>query len=248
MIGWGCAVWGSGWYYPPYTYYGGTVHYGPHFPTYGYSARYNPWTGTYRPERRRVWTVRWGGGERPIQPAHRNLLREEPRRGDRMARAVSGKPRTRAPVLTVRPGRAPTSTAAGDRRRSSAVTTGRRPTASPIVRRATPLASHAPTTVRRSAAATPGKAVDSSPLGEGGNVYAGRDGNVYRRDGDTWQKHENGEWGNVGNRPQGQGTDRAATGDRASQAGAVTRPVDPATYGQLERDRSSRASWCGTHA
>ena len=23
MVGWGCAVWGSGWYYPPYAYYGG---------------------------------------------------------------------------------------------------------------------------------------------------------------------------------------------------------------------------------
>ncbi len=30
MIGWGCAVWGSGWYYPPY--YGGGIYY-PYFPT-----------------------------------------------------------------------------------------------------------------------------------------------------------------------------------------------------------------------
>jgi hypothetical protein len=44
MVGWGCAVWGSGWYYPPY-YYGGIYY--PYFPTYGYSAWYNPWNGTY---------------------------------------------------------------------------------------------------------------------------------------------------------------------------------------------------------
>ena len=48
MIAWGCTVWGSGWYYPPYYGYGGFYpYYYPHFPTYGYSAWYNPWTGAY---------------------------------------------------------------------------------------------------------------------------------------------------------------------------------------------------------
>ena len=74
MVAWGCAVWGTGWYYPPYVWYGGyyPVYY-PYYPTYGYapgttrgpgtygrgavaygpyggagaSARYNPRTGTY---------------------------------------------------------------------------------------------------------------------------------------------------------------------------------------------------------
>ena len=48
MIGFGCAVWGSGYYYPPYVYYGARypVYYG-HYPTYGYGASYNPWTGAY---------------------------------------------------------------------------------------------------------------------------------------------------------------------------------------------------------
>ena len=48
MIGWGCAVWGTGWYYPPYGYYGGfyPAYYGyPH--TYGMGAWYNPYTGAY---------------------------------------------------------------------------------------------------------------------------------------------------------------------------------------------------------
>ncbi len=46
MIGWGCAVWGSGWYYPPYYggFYGGYYGY-PH--TYGMGAWYNPHTGAY---------------------------------------------------------------------------------------------------------------------------------------------------------------------------------------------------------
>ena len=48
MVAWGCTVWGSGWYYPPYWGYGGYYpYYYGHFPTYGYSAWYNPWTGAY---------------------------------------------------------------------------------------------------------------------------------------------------------------------------------------------------------
>ena len=48
MVAWGCTVWGSGWYYPPYYGYGGFYpYYYPHFPTYGYSAWYNPRTGAY---------------------------------------------------------------------------------------------------------------------------------------------------------------------------------------------------------
>ena len=44
MIGWGCAVWGSGWYYPPYYGYGAYYPYGH---TYGMGAWYNPYTGAY---------------------------------------------------------------------------------------------------------------------------------------------------------------------------------------------------------
>ena len=49
MVAWGCAVWGSGWYYPPYYggFYGGYPYYRPYYPTYGYGASYNPWTGAY---------------------------------------------------------------------------------------------------------------------------------------------------------------------------------------------------------
>ena len=48
MVAWGCAVWGTGYYYPPYVGYGGLYPgYYPYYPTYGYSAWYNPWTGSY---------------------------------------------------------------------------------------------------------------------------------------------------------------------------------------------------------
>src|SRR5262249_8241767 len=44
MIAWGAAVWGTGWYYPPYWRGGGFWGYPP---TYGMGAWYNPHTGTY---------------------------------------------------------------------------------------------------------------------------------------------------------------------------------------------------------
>ncbi len=48
MVAWGCTVWGTGYYYPPYYGYGAYYpYYYGHFPTYGYSAWYNPWTGAY---------------------------------------------------------------------------------------------------------------------------------------------------------------------------------------------------------
>ena len=48
MVAYGCTMWGTGYYYPPYWGYGGYYpYYYGHFPTYGYSAWYNPWTGAY---------------------------------------------------------------------------------------------------------------------------------------------------------------------------------------------------------
>ena len=48
MVAYGCAVWGTGYYYPPYYgFYGGYPYYYPFYPTYGYGAYYNPWTGAY---------------------------------------------------------------------------------------------------------------------------------------------------------------------------------------------------------
>ena len=93
-------------------------------------------------------------------------------------------------------------------------------------------------------------------------MYAGRDGNVYKKSGDSWQKYDgSGNWSNV-DRPEtgvGGGTaatqarDRAATGggatagtrptttDRPGQAGAGTSTMDRGTVDQLNRDARARA-------
>ena len=99
MVAWGCAVWGTGYYYPPYVYPGIYPVYYPHYPTYGYAAAYNPWTGAYtrgavaygpyggagrggalQPDDRRVLarrgglrSVRRGRRGASLQPAHRRL-------------------------------------------------------------------------------------------------------------------------------------------------------------------------------
>jgi hypothetical protein len=74
-------------------------------------------------------------------------------------------------------------------------------------------------------------------VGEGGDVYAGRDGNVYRREDGNWQKHENGSWNNVDTPQRTQSSTTRSTTTRAP----TTRSVDSSTYGQLQRDSSTRA-------
>jgi hypothetical protein len=97
---------------------------------------------------------------------------------------------------------------------------------------------------------------------KGDNVYAGRDGNAYRRDANgNWSKWENGSWnqaqrpdktardsmlsesGRQRERQQGNfGRDGAtgdrATGDRAGDRG--NRPADRSTYNNLNRDAAAR--------
>jgi hypothetical protein len=66
----------------------------------------------------------------------------------------------------------------------------------------------------------------------GDSVFAGRDGNVYRKQGDSWQKYDNGSWS---------GLDRSAVGTTGrDQDRGSTRP-DSTTVGQLDRDWSSRS-------
>ena len=131
MIAWGCAVWGTGYYHPPYWGWGGgypvllpalsrptatapaynpwtggygrgAVAYGPYGGA-GVGARYNPRTGTYARGAAAYGPVRRARRGAGLQPAHRHLR----------ARRARGR----------------TSTAAGDRPACSAATTGRRPRA-----------------------------------------------------------------------------------------------------------------------
>jgi hypothetical protein len=238
MIGWGCAVWGSGWYYPPYYgWYGGYPYYYPYFPTYGYSAFYNPWTGAYG---RSMWAYGPYGGAgvgARYNPRTGTYARGAAVYGPGGSRAVAGayNPRTGTYAAT-RQGSNPysswgsTGVVRGDdwaktnrytnRRTDTTTRTIRTDDGSAIMRRG-----------------------ESGGLGvtDGGNIYAGKDGNVYRRQDGTWQKYDNGNWSDTDRQPGPRPTpsDRPA-GDRGT--GSTDRPttMDRSTMDQLNRDSAAR--------
>ena len=227
MIAWGCAVWGTGWYYPPYVLYAGyyPVYY-PFAATYGYSAWYNPWSGTYA--RTAAAYGPYGGVGAPAlyNPYTGTYARGAMAWGPYGATgaAEAYNPRTGTYARTrqeagvygswgstyvqrgddwAQTGRV-TSNVTGNTARvtrtdDGAMLSGRGPNGSGFV-----------------------------AAGEEG-IYAGRDGNVYKRaDGGGWQKYENGQWGAV-QRPERNGAN-----------GAPADRVDRSTVGQLEHDRSAR--------
>ena len=131
MVAWGCAVWGTGWYHPPYWGWGGYYpYYYPHYPSYGYGAWYNPWNGAYG--RTAVAYGPYGGAgvQRTVQPDNRHVL---PWRGGVGALRRQGRRPGLQPEnghLRADPAGVERATAAGVRPPFSAVTSGRRRPAS----------------------------------------------------------------------------------------------------------------------
>jgi hypothetical protein len=230
MVAWGCAVWGSGYYYPPYFWGGGAypVYY-PRYPSYGYGARYNPWTGAYT--RGGVAYGPYGGAGYAARynPTTGNYSRAAAAYGPGGARgaAEAWNPRTGTSAQT-RQGR---NVYGGWG--STAVTRGDQWAAtSRYTSRATGATTRATTGSGGGANLTHSGALGRSTVGVtgSGNVYAGRDGNVYRNDGGSWQKYGNGGWSSL-DRPVG------TSGQLGSQYGAG---LSSATRDQLSHDRSAR--------
>ena len=226
MIAWGCAVWGTGWYYPPYVWYGGPYPiYYPFYPTYGYSAWYNPWTASYG--RGAVAYGPYGGvgAAARYNPSTGTYARGAMAWGPYGATgaAEAYNPRTGTYAATrqgagVYGNWGSTYVQRGD----DWAQTGR----------VTNNVTGNTTRVTRTdeGAMVSGRGPGGSGFVAGGEdgIYAGHDGNVYRRaEGGGWQKYENGDWGSTQtpDRPNGTPPDR----------------IDRGTLGQLERDRSARA-------
>ena len=190
MVAWGCVVWGSGYYYPPYWGYGmGYPYYYPHYPSYGFGASYNPWTGAYT-----RGAVAYGpyGGAGVAQ-------RYNPRTGTYSRGAVAygpGGARGAASAYNPRTG-----TSAATRQGSNVYGSW----GSTAVQRGDQWASTSRYTNRSTGATTRvtegsggGEAITRNGQGIGnnsgvartgsGDVYAGKDGNVYRKQGDSWQQ------------------------------------------------------------
>jgi hypothetical protein len=202
----GCVVFGTGWYHPPYVYWGPYYPIYYHHPySYGMAAWYNPYTGTYGRGVRYYGPYGGAGYGAAYNPHTGTYARGAAAWGPGGAHgwAEAYNPRTGAHGRTVQGGNA----------YSRWGTTA--------VRRGDDWA-------RTARYRGPEGGFAGYRTSEGGsgfvargenNLYAGKDGNVYRRDKDGWTKYDNGQWDSV-DRPEGQGRDRASTdrspGDRPS--------------------------------
>jgi hypothetical protein len=252
MVAWGCAVWGTGWYYPPYYGYGGfyPIYY-PRYPTYGYSAWYNPWTGAYGRGAFAYGPYGGAGITARYNPATGTYSRAAAAYGPYGARAAGSayNPRT-GTFATTRQG----SNVYGSWGQTGVTRGDQWATTSRVTNNVTG------NTTRVTQGSQGGTAISRTGPGGGGfvgqtgggDVYAGRDGNVYRNTGGGWQKYENGNWNNVQATPEQrqQIQDRATQAqDRASQiqdrqtqnqSRPNTTGLDSNTASQLNRDRSVR--------
>ena len=251
MVAWGCAVWGSGYYYPPYYggFYGGYPMYRGYYPSYGYRASYNPWTGAY--SRGAVAYGPYGGAGVGA--------RYNPRTGNYSRGAAAYGPYGSAGAARSYNPRTGTY---GQTRQASNVygswgsTQVQRGDQWASTNRATNRATG--TTTRTTRTSEGGAAITRNTPGPGGggvartgsgDVYAGRDGNVYRNQGGSWQKYENGGWGNVGSASPRSGTGTAAAGsnagaaarDRAGSGAGASTYSGGGTVDQLNRDRGARS-------
>ena len=243
MIAWGCAVWGTGYYYPPYWGMGGFYpYYYPRYPTYGYGASYNPWTGAYR--RGAVAYGPYGGAgvSSRYNPRTGTYSRGAAAWGPYGARGYGEayNPRTGAYGQT-RQG----SNVYGSWGTSAVQRGDQWATTSRYTNRMTGDTTRVTRGSEGGAAVTRrGPGADSGVVRTGsGDVYAGRDGNVYRNQGGSWQKYDNGGWGNV-DTPQPTGQAASQARDRAASAqssSASTRSMDSATREQLNRDSAARS-------
>jgi hypothetical protein len=225
MVAWGCAVWGTGYYYPPYIGYGGFYPaYYPYYRTYGASAWYNPYTGAYG---HRVSAYGPYGGVTAgarYNPRTGTYSRGAMAYGPYGARGAGSayNPRTGA-VGHTRQGSNPygswgaTSVQRGDNWAQTARVTNNRTGATTRATRT----DNGGAVTRNG----PGAGNNSFVAGNGDNMYAGRDGNVYKKnDGGGWSKYDNGGWNNV-DRPASN-----VTRDSAARAEGATRTRDAGTY------------------
>ena len=254
MIGWGCAVWGTGWYYPPYYWYGGFYPgYYPYFRTYGYGAWYNPYTGIYGTAGRIYGPYGGVGFGARYNPSTGTYARGAFAYGPYGARgaAQAYNPRTGNYAQT---------------RQGSGVygswgsTQVKRGDDWASTKRFTNSAGNTTRVTRGENGALINRRGQGFVGKQGDNVYAGRDGNAYRRDQNgNWSKWDNGSWNSV-QKPDGDSSVRdqllssegrqreqkaqrernTASGERAGQSQSRPSQLDSSTLRNLERDRAGR--------
>jgi hypothetical protein len=190
MIATGCVYWGTGWYYPPYYYYGGYYpYYYPRYGSYGAAAWYNPATGTFG---RSGWAYGPYGGVG-------YGARYNPRTGTYARGAAAYGPygaRGYAEAYNPRTG-----TSARTRQGSNYYSSW----GSSAVRRGDDWVKTGHYRGQEGGGMRYRTSDGNSGFvgRKGDDLYAGRDGNVYRRGDSGWQSWDNGGWNDVSrNRPE----------------------------------------------
>ena len=242
MVAWGCAVWGTGWWYPPYVWYGGF--YPAYFwypPTYGLAAWYNPYTGTFGRGAAVYGPYGGAGGWGAYNPRTGTFARGGSVYGPYGSRsfAQAWNPRTGTYAGTRQGSNiygnwGSSYVQRGDNWAQSAhvtnYATGRRTTAA--------RGSEGGAGIHTSG---PGGSSTVARTG-GGDIYAGHDGNVYRKQDGQWQKWDGG-WNSVdkpqnpGNRTSGETLDGQVIKQRPGEGGSGTHSPQ---FEQLDRDRFAR--------
>jgi hypothetical protein len=234
MTAWGCAWWGTGWYYPPYYGWGGyyPIYYPP-LRTYGYGSWYNPRTGFYGSAGRIYGPYGGVGFGARYNPTTGTYARGAMAWGPTGARGAAQmwNPRTGTYAAT-RQGSGiygswgSTYVQRGDQWAQTSRFTNRQ----------------TGTTTRVTRGEEAGMIRRKGPEGSGfvgkgqDNLYAGKDGNVYRRDeSGNWSKWENGGWNNA------QKPDRVTPMARDNKGGQRGSSIDRSTLDGLQRDSAARS-------
>jgi hypothetical protein len=258
MIGWGCTVWGSGWYYPPYYWYGGyyPIYY-PYWRTYGYGSWYNPYTGVYGTAGRIYGPYGGVGFGARYNPSTGTYARGAFAYGPYGARgaAQAYNPRTGNYAQTRQGGGIYGSWGSTQVKRGDDWASTKR-----FTNRATGNTTRVTRGDQGGVITRRGENGSGFVGARGDNVYAGKDGNAYRRDQNgNWSKWDNGSWNPVQTPEQRNSArdsmmnenarqkERQARDQRNSGVGERTGnsaskgQLDTSTFRSLERDRATRA-------
>ncbi len=182
FLAWGVFVYGTGWYYRPWYRPGFRPIYYPRPVTYGIGAFYNPIRGTYG---------RYGYAYGPRRGIAAGGI-YNPRTGGYIRGAAISGPRGSAGFISAYNPRTGNRIVVGGARGIYGSWKGGGVVSGPQWNRTRE--------VRRDAAnrwQAKGKGDRMASLDRRSNVFAGRDGSVYRRQGDNWQRFEGGRWSGV---------------------------------------------------
>ena len=237
MVAWGCVVWGSGYYYPPYHgFYGGYPYYYPRYPSYGYHASYNPWTGAYTRGVSAYGPYGGAGAAQRYNPTTGTYSRGAVAYGPYGAQgaAQAYNPRTGTYGQTrqgsnVYGSWGSTQVQRGDQWASTSRATNNVTGNTTRVTQG----SGGGSAVSRSGGVAGNTTVAKSGSGD---VYAGKDGNVYKKTGDSWQQYGgDGNW-NSATKPTPTDAQRQQAQSKAANSG-----WDSSTRDQVNRDSAARA-------